>query len=159
MTEQTVFYTRNEQGEYQPVSYWDSQLMDAFPVGKSMLVTVSRNCTARRECVDPDFVALQAAAQHLQIRNQLGKILQTALKGRPDSAVLTDHQKELLGQLRTSGIDRWLYPSIADSAERILQLIIDAAKPAVQVPWVQEAAEQYRAAVALTMQQNSTNND
>jgi hypothetical protein len=153
MTKTKTFYTVNEQGEYEPVSYWDHQLMDSFPVGKSMLVTVQHNCTSRRVCVDPDFVALQAAAQHLHMSNRLNNILKTALKGRPDSAVLTEHQKDLLAQLHDSGIDRWLYPSIADSAEQVLQMIVDAAKPTVQVSWVQEAAVQYRAAVALTLEQ------
>lgn len=148
-----TFYRRNEQGEYIPVSYYESNILDAVKIGSAMLYTVQKNGFVRRECVEPDFVALQAAAQHLQDR--IASILYHAMSAKPKKTTLTQYQQDLLDQLIASGIRDFWFPSMGEAADNVLKEIVDAAKPAVQVPWVKEAAEQYRAALALTMKEKS----
>lgn len=153
---QTVFYKKNKDGEFEEVSVYDDDLIDAYPVGTSVLVSVDKNCTSRKYKVDPDYIALSAAAQHLSSR--LSSILLDELSGRAernDNAQLTPHQQDLINQLKSSGIGRYWFPSYAEVAEKILQVLIDAAKPATQVPWVKETAEQYRAAMILAMNENN----
>lgn len=151
MTE--TYYRLNDRGEYEPVSYYDSNVLDAVAVGSAVLYTVEKNCTTRRQCVEPDFVALQAAAQSLQ--DQLASILYYAMCAKPKNTTLTPHQQDLMDQLTASGIRDFWFPSMGEAADNILKAIVDAAKPAVQVPWVQEAAEQYRASLAMTMKEKS----
>lgn len=152
---QTVYYKKNDDGTFEAVSMYDSQLMDAIRLGSSVLITVNKNFTSRTYNIDPDFIALSAAAEHL--KNQLSSIIHDVLCGKPaptDKKQPTPRQQELFDQLKAAGICQYWFPSYQEVAEKFLQAIVDAAKPATQVPWVQETAEQYRAAMILAMKEN-----
>lgn len=154
MTE--TYYKKNSSGEYEPVSQYESNLLDSVAIGSSMLITVQKNCTIRRQCVDADYVALQAAAQHLS--DQLAAIMSRSLMSRPTQKKLTQQQQDLFEQLKQSGIAEFWFPSMGQIVDELLNEIVQAAKPAVNIPWVQEAAEQYRAALALALDTNKNEN-
>jgi hypothetical protein len=153
----TEFYIKNSDGEFELARLYDDQILDAWPVG-STLVTVSGNAQSRTYNVEPDYIALAAAAQYL--RDQLSKILIEAMSPKHQDAKqeLTDEQKELWDQLRQTNIGGFWFPSAYTAAEEVLNKIIEAAKPAVNIPWVQDAAEQYRTAMALALNTKENEN-
>jgi hypothetical protein len=153
----TEFYIKNSDGEFELARLYDHQILDSFPVG-STLVTVSGNAQSRTYNVEPDYIALAAAAQ--SIKDQLSKILIEAMspKHRDAKQELTNEQKELWDQLRQTNIGGFWFPSAYTAAEEVLNKIIEAAQPAVNIPWVQYAAEQYRTAMALALNTKENEN-
>lgn len=60
MTDATYYI--KEGRKYKPVSYYDSQVMDGFPVG-SHIVMVYKGGSSRRYNIDPNYAAMIAAGR------------------------------------------------------------------------------------------------
>lgn len=142
------FYRRKPNGRYELVRTYDSELMDSFPQGHT-LITVQDHIVSRKLVV-ADHLALAAAAASLQ--DELSHIISKASEMRPQSEPLTPHQQDLWQQLIESGVSYLYFPSAHDIAETILNAIAERAKTVTDVPWVAEARERYEAAVALALQ-------
>ena len=149
------FYRRKDNGRYEAVRQWDPVLQDSFPLGTTVVVA-HKNAQLRRYNQSPDYLALIAAA--LSVEDQLAQIVSRSSSWQrwyPEYAVsnLLPDEKIVFDRMVASGaLDRLVGPSAQEIAAKILQVLVNAAKPAVDIPWVQELASQYQAAVLLTIQ-------
>ena len=150
-----TFYRRKDNGRYEAIRQWDPALQNSFPLGTTVVV-VHKDVQLRRYNQSPDYLALTAAA--LSVEDQLARIVSRCSNWRrwyPEQAVneLLPDEKIVFDRMMASGAQaRIVGPSAQEIAEKILQVLVDVAKPAVDIPWVQELALQYQAAVLLTIQ-------
>lgn len=152
MNSTEVYYIKNSNGEFEPVRAYDV-VFDSLPIG-SHLITIDKNGTSRTYHVNPDFIALRAAAE--AIKNRLAAVVMKSVELRANySESLTEYQKKLIEELKESGINSFYWPSSQDIADNLLSILIEKSKAASQVPWVAELEEQYRAAVALTLNEKN----
>lgn len=152
MNNTEVYYIKNSNGEFEPVRAYDV-VFDSLPIG-SHLITIDKNGTSWTYHVDPDFIALRAAAE--AIKNRLAAVVMKSIQLRANhSESLTEHQEKLMEELKESGINSAFWPSAHEIADNLLAILIEKSKAASQVPWVAELEEQYRAAVALTLNEKN----
>jgi hypothetical protein len=152
---QRVFYERLPNGRYRAVSLWDSDLLDSFRVGYTLVTVNRRNGTvqSRRTLATADHVAIAAAAESL--RDRLAEIVLKSSEIRPSlKEPITEQQQQLWDQLKATGISSVHWPSVQDTVDQILKAIADHAQKATDVPWVAEARERYQTAVSLALAQD-----
>ena len=150
-----VFYERLPNGRYRAVSLWDSDLVDSFRVGHTLVTVDGANGTvrSRRTLATADHVAIAAAAESL--RSRLAQIVVRSSEMRPTlNEPLTEQQQQLWNQLKATGISSVHWPSVQDTVDQILKAIADHAQKATDVPWVAEARERYQTAVSLALAQD-----
>lgn len=142
------YYRKNDDGTLELIAQEDMYQRDRFPPGHT-LITVEKNSTQYQYSVNPDTLALKAAAQSL--KPQLTELLYKANQASP-RAQYTPEQLEAWRRLQATGIDRVWMPSADEVAEKFLEALIARAQPATQLPWVQEAHARYEQALALALQ-------
>jgi hypothetical protein len=150
-----TFYRRKTNGRYEAVRQWDPVLQGSFPLGTTVVVA-HKDVQLRRYNQSPDYLALTAAA--LSVEDRLARIISKCSSWKrwyPEHVVpgLSAADQALYARILESGaLGRLVGPSAQEIAEQILQVLVDTAKPVVDIPWVQELALQYQAAVLLTIQ-------
>ena len=151
-TEKTVYYQK-QKGRYIPVSEYDPCWLDSRAYG-TYITHVERGVSSTQRAVDPDFLALEAAA--LVLKDQLPAIVLAANELRPSTTPITERQRELWQQLVDTGFTTVYYPSAYQVAEQFLQAIVNQAKQTVsENACVRDLQEQYQMALALTKPQDS----
>ena len=144
------YYRKNADGTLELIAQEDLYQNRSFPVGHT-LVTVKKNSTQYRYQVNPDTVALVAAAESL--KSQLADMLYQASQSRLDlKQKYTPEQMAAWRHLQASGVERLWSPSSQEVADRFLEALCDRAHAATQLPWVQDAQERYQQALALSLQ-------
>lgn len=144
------YYRKNPDGTLELIAQEDMYQNTRFPVGHT-LVTVEKNSTQYRYHVNPDLLALKAAA--MSLKPQLCEMLYEANQPNPNIKIeYTPEQLAAWRQLEATGIHRLWMPCADEIAERFLDAVIAHAQCATKLPWVQEAQERYEQALALALQ-------
>jgi len=86
-----VFYTKNDNGDFEPVSIWSYKLLDSLPYG-SHLVRVSPGSRAVKYAIDPDRAAVIAALEYA--RDAITSSIVESSKASPTQEPVTEMQKE-----------------------------------------------------------------
>ena len=151
MSEVETYYVKRGR-RYQPVSYYDQQLMqDGFPEG-CHLVRVQGNSTQRKYQVEPDRAALTAAMIEAQdyLCQQLVAVSAPELdRHRPITPEL-ERDWEQLVQRHGDELRRITYPSAWDMSQRVIETMGQrAADGAWRHPTVQSAWGQFVTACRL----------
>jgi hypothetical protein len=120
---------------------------DELPVGFH-LVEVRPHAQTRHYDVNPDYVSLHAAA--MALHSQLCGILMECMTPM-DWDALTEEQQHLILQLRKTGLLSVHWPSISDIAQKFVEKLEQAVQQAHTNDWVRDLAEQYQAALRLTI--------
>ena len=150
MTE-TVFYTKRN-GRYKPVSYHDSEVMDALPIG-THLIRVYKGGVSRRFNVDPAFAPMIAAGQHAI--DAVSKKVMEASNIRPVETPLTQEQIDAWRHLeKVLGNGRLEHPAARDVAEAGVKAMQEEAEKLLKHPAVRNAWEQFQVIAKLAYEQN-----
>lgn len=142
------YYRKNADGSLELIAQEDMYQNHRFPVGHT-LVTVEKNSTQYQYSVNPDTVALVAAAQSLQ--SQLTTLLMEAAQPR-QMYKYTPEQLAAWQQLKETGIEQLWFPSPYVIAQQFLNSLVAQAASVTHLPWVQEAQERYQQALALALE-------
>ena len=146
-SKKTVYYQK-QKGRYVPVREYDPDWLESRAYG-TYITHVKQGARSTQRAVEPDFLALEAAA--LALKDQLADIALKASELRPSQVILTDRQRELWQQLVETGFTTVHYPAAYDVADQILKTITQAAQKTIsENVCVRDLQEQYRAALILT---------
>lgn len=91
----TVFYKKQGR-RYVPVSEYDSEYHDSFPVGDH-LVSVRSGCTSRRFNIDPALAPLIAAGIYAE--DAMARAVSKASEMRPQKTPITEGQRKAWNKL------------------------------------------------------------
>jgi hypothetical protein len=103
-------------GKYIPCKYYDDVVMNAFPMGAT-LVVVDKNTSSRRYGIRPEFAATLAAS--IVIEDAITKVIHDASAARPKTTPVTQEQRDAWDKCEEAwGDDRFYveYPASVDSA-------------------------------------------
>jgi hypothetical protein len=145
----TVFYKKVGR-RYQPVSEYDSELIDALPKG-SHLIQVYPGGRSTRYNVDPNYAAMIAAGR--VATDAISKELMRASDLRPKRAPITEGQrtawdnlvKEFGEEARTL---EW--PSAREASERAVEAMMAEAEHLMAHPTVRKSFERFLMVCELT---------
>ena len=146
----TDTYYVKEGRRYRPVSYYDSKVMDGFPVG-THIVMVYPGGSSRRYNVDPNYAAMIAAGRVAE--DAVSKALVKASEMRPHRKPLTLEQQEAWAQLNKAfGDERYTIeiPSAREIAEEGVKAMIEEAELLLANPIVKQAFERFLFIAELT---------
>lgn len=136
--------------KYVEVGEYDSDLMDSFPIGATLVVR-EKGCTSRKYNVEPAFVELLAAATIMG--DELSQLIYKASEARPERSPITEEQRDAwqhLAKVMDKDLFMLQYGSCRDIAEKVLQKLQERAEGASANPLVVDARQSYITAVALT---------
>jgi hypothetical protein len=151
-----IFYEKLPNGRYKAVREYDGELMDSLPLGYHLIHVKNGGCS-RRVNVNPDFIALSAAAN--SIEEILAKIIraQSETLARVDD--YTEKQKMVLKEVQSRllevGIHRLYYPSTQEVAEKVLKEITKLAETTSHLPAVKDIEDKYKMVLALAYEQKT----
>lgn len=144
-----IFYRRRGR-RYEPVSVYDSEVIDSLPQG-CHLVIIDQGWHSRRYSINPNRAALLAAATIMESR--LAEIIQQASEIRPEREPLTEQQREAWQRLADS-FDRdtimLAWPSARQVADEVLSALTADAEHLMTNPMVQQAYDEFVATCRLT---------
>lgn len=143
-------YYEKQGRRYVEIAEYDSDFMDSFPVGATLVVR-EKGVTSRRYNVDPAFVELLAAATIME--DELSALIYRASEARPERSPITEEQRDAWQHLaKVMGKELFMlqYGSCRDIAEKILESLRERAEGASANPLVVDARQAYITAVALT---------
>ncbi len=144
-----VYYEKQGR-KYVEVGEYDSDFMDSFPYGATLVVR-ERGVTSRRYNVDPAFIELLAAATIME--DELSGLIYKASEARPERSPITEEQRDAWQHLaKVMGKDMFMlqYGSCRDIAEQILEGLRKRVEGASANPLVVDARNAYLTAVLLT---------
>ncbi|MGL6052628.1 MAG: hypothetical protein ACRC16_22050 [Aeromonas salmonicida] len=149
MTRET-YYRRDEHGEYQPVSYYDSNFMDAMPEG-CHLVSVYPGGSCGRYNVNPDQAGLLAALTWC--REAAVKSLVDAQQLKPSNDAITEEQR-LAWQRMLDAFPEGTYgirPSCQEAVDKMANLLVEQVERMLDKnPQLRSAHARFQALVALS---------
>lgn len=143
-----VFYEKVGR-RYQPVSEYDSDLMDSFDQGDH-LVSRRRGVTSRCR-VNPAFAPMIAAGLYAQ--DSMTRAIAQAMELKPEPVKLTPHQRVLITELTASMNQqdaRWIRASAYDVAIAGVRALEEEAKALLKDEAVRHAYEQFLLVCELT---------
>lgn len=143
-----VFYEKVGR-RYEPVSEYDSDLMDSFDLGDH-LVSRRTGITSRRK-IDPAFAPMIAAGMYAQ--DAMIGAIHRAMELRPEQAKFTAHQRVLINELTASMNQqdaRWIRASAHDAAEAGMTALKQEADKLMRNDAVRHAYEQFLLVCELT---------
>jgi hypothetical protein len=149
----TIYY-KKEGRKYVPVSEYDSQYHDSFPFGDH-LVSVRRNVTSRRFCVDPAIAPMLAAG--LYAEDAISSAVQKASELRPSKAPITEEQRDAWKHLaKTFGTDMYTlnHNSARDIAEAGVMALTAEADKLLSNPAVKKAYDHFMLLCKLTYEES-----
>lgn len=144
-----TFYVKQGR-RYVPVQEYDSDIMDAMPYGTHLTV-VRQNGQSRRYDVDPAVAPFAAAAVALE--QELTQVIQNACAAQPERKPLTEEQRAAWEHFRnTMGDELGMirYPSMADVARDILNVIQEEVEKQMTNPTVKYLYEQFVTTLKLS---------
>ena len=146
----TDTYYIKEGRKYRPVSYYDSKIMDGFPVG-THIVMVYPGGSSRRYNIDANYAAMIAAGRVAE--DAISKAVVRASEMRPHRKPITEEQREAWARLSEAfGDERYSVeiPSAREVAEAGVQAMIAEAETLMAHPAVRQAYERFLFIAALT---------
>jgi len=142
MTKQT-FYKKVD-GEFVPVSEYDSELCSSFPEG-THVVYCRPGVTSRRYNVDPESVALEVAA--FKARDRLVDVVNSAVAARPQKTVkMTPEMREAwdhLFEVSNEELKLIEYPAVIDVVDKFLEALSSEAREMLTNPALQQEHERF----------------
>ena len=144
-----VYYEKQGR-KYVEVGEYDSDFLDSFPMGTSLVIK-EKGSTMRRYGVDPAFIELLAAATILS--DELSGLIYEASKARPERSPITEEQRDAwqhFSKVMGEEMHMLKYGSCRDIADKFLDIIRERAEGVSANPLVEDAREAYLTAVALT---------
>jgi hypothetical protein len=154
----TDTYYVKEGRRYRPVSYYDSKVMDGFPVG-THIVMVYPGGSSRRYQIDPNYAAMIAAGRVAE--DAVSKALVKASEMRAHRKPITEAQREAWAQLSEAfGDERYTIeiPSAREIAEEGVRAMIEEAELLLNNPTVRKAYERFLLVCALTKEHDGRSN-
>lgn len=136
-------YYVKEGRKYKPVSYYDSQVMDGFPVG-THIVMVYPGGSSRRYSIDPDHAAMIAAGRVAE--DAICRAINEAAELRPKQAILTLGQRRAWAKLAREFGDELCTlqgASTRDIAEAGVKAMQKEAEALLANPTVRRAYERF----------------
>ena len=157
----TVYYKKVGR-RYEPVSEYDSELLDSFTKG-SHLVMVYPGGSSRRYNIDPALAPMIAAGRVAE--DAISKAIMTAqelrLPQRQRERPLTPEQREAWDNLvRAFGDDvrQLAWPSVREAAEGGVRAMIEEQEKLLTNPTVRKAYEKFLLVAELTKEGRETEN-
>lgn len=150
-----TFY-RKVGGRYKPVSYYDSNMCDAFPKGDH-LVQCYQGGSLRRFNIDPKLAPMIAAGRFAD--EVMSTAIVKASEMRPRTTPLTEGQRRAWENLaREFGSDIYTIeiPSAREIAEAGVNAMVKEAEKLMEHPMVQEAYNEFMATCKLVMDQKKS---
>jgi hypothetical protein len=138
----TVFYKKVGR-RYEPVSEYDSTLMDAFPQGSHLVICYPGGKSTRYN-IDPNYAALIAAGRIAE--DTISQAIVKASELRPKNKAITPEQKAAWENLiQVFGEDaRYLeWPSARGAAEEVVRVLQEEANKLMNNESVKLAYEQF----------------
>lgn len=154
----TIFYKKQGR-RYIPVSEYDSQLIDSYWKGAT-LVVCKPGSTVRKYNVDPAFAPMAAAGIYAvdKISDALSEASKLRLQKENRRTPLTPGQKdawERLVQEFGESAKQLEWPSIREAAEAGTKAMEDEVEKMLTVPAVKHAYEQFLMVWKLTKEQEN----
>jgi hypothetical protein len=153
MTKQ-LFYKKVQTGgrpRYEPVSEYDSDVLDSVPYNGTTLIHSYKNGQARKFNIEPALVPMVAASMIL--RESLTSIISKASEYKPRNAPITPAQRKAWDALNKSfggSITSLDGVSVHDIAESILEAISDKAEELLTNAAVKASYEEFLMIAALS---------
>lgn len=141
-----MLYKKNPDGTFEPVGIMGESIpeYDLVPIGCHITI-VSPNEKFTRYQINPDFVALQAAA--IKCETYLAKLLIESSRCDPPASLSPEAVKAVRDLLGSAYLN---FPSAADVAQRFLEHLQNVYIQTHENSWVRDLAEQYKTAILLT---------
>lgn len=149
MTQET-YYRLDENGDYQPVSYYDSNFMDAMPVGNH-LISVYPGGSCGKYNVNPDHVAVLAALR--QCRHLAADILLQAQQLRPSNPAVTKEQREAWQRMLDAFPEdtHGIRPSCQEAVDKMVEYLTQQVGDMLDKnPQLRQAHERFQMLAALS---------
>ena len=141
---ETTFY-KKEGRKYVPVSYYDSEVMDAIPEGAHLIVK-RKGADSRRYNVDPALAPLVAAGIYAKDKMTTAIMQASELRTPKGQQPLTPEQSEAWNNLAKSfGKEMYTleWPSYAEVAESGVKALQDEAEKLLAHPSVRAAYDHF----------------
>jgi hypothetical protein len=147
MNEERLFYTRDDNGDYRPVSKYDIELTSAMPFGDHLVVKVKPGVTSTRYNINPDLASLLAASIKCEDR-LVEKLLEVGTEAMDDfhkgdlgKEVQQKYQEFLDAYGRYNVVLRGA--SYADMTRAFFAELIDEARNMLKNPAARAAFDEY----------------
>ena len=148
-----VYYTKKD-GEYIPVSYYDSDIMDGFPKG-SHLVVVKDGSVSRRYNIDPTFAPTIAAFEYS--KNAICAAIIKASEAKPAGRPITPKQAAAFDALKQAyGSDMYYiqYPSVNEAVSAGVEVLQLEIEKLLKNPAVKKAYDNFMLLAKLAYENN-----
>ena len=150
-------YYEKQGRRYVEVAEYDSDFMDSFPMGATLVVR-EKGCTTRKYNVEPAFIELLAAATIMG--DELSQLIYKASEARPERSPITEEQRaawEHLAKVMGKELFMLQYGSCRDIADKILKALQERVEGVSANPLVEDARQSYITAVMLTKGSDDAN--
>lgn len=137
-----IFYEKID-GKYVPVSWYDTYVMDALPIGNH-LIMVHKNGLIRKCNVEPALAPMIAAGRYAV--DDLARLLVDAMTLRPEYTPLTQEQMDAWKALAAAfGKEKCAlqYNSAHDAATAVISTLQDHAMELLSHPAVKNAYDEF----------------
>jgi hypothetical protein len=137
-----IFYTKKN-GRYTPVTYYDSEVMNGFPEGATIVMVDSHSST-RRYRIDPAFAPLIAAG--ILAEDIIATAIMEGSKAELRDKAVTQEEANAWDMLRkTMGQSVYLvqFPAAQQSARAGVKAMQDEASKMLAHPTVKAAYDQF----------------
>jgi len=139
---QETYYIKVDD-EYEPVSYYDSNMSDAMPEG-SHLVVVKPGSVSRLYNVDPAFASMIAAGKYAE--DAMSKALHKASEANPKEKEVTQEQMDAWDKCKLAfNNDHFMitYPSAHDVVQAGIDAMQEEVDNMLSNPTVKKAYEEF----------------
>lgn len=153
MTEE-VYYKKVGR-RYVPVSYYNSEVMDAVPLGAHLIVKRS-GVTSRRDQVDPAFAPMIAAGFYAE--DAISSTIVKASEARPSKISITQEEAdawENLKKVMGNDVCYIQYPSAADATRAGVKAMQAEAEKLLSNPAVKEAYDHFMLMCKICYNENT----
>lgn len=141
---ETVYYKRVGR-RYEPVSYYNSEVLDAVPEGAHLIVK-RKGCTSRRYNVDPAVAPMIAAGIYAEDKITSAIMTASQLRVPTNHHPLTEEQRAAWEHLaQTFGQDTFTleWPSYRESADAGVKALQEEADKLLAHPSVRSAYDHF----------------
>ena len=149
----TIFY-KKVGSRYVPVAEYDSELVDSYPKGTTLVVCTPGSVT-RKFNIDPNFAAMIAAGEYA--KDAISKALMLATDLRPTKVPITKEQKLAWENLTKSfGEEMHMlqWPSYREATDEGINAMQIEADKMLQHPAVKKAYDHFMMVYKLTKETN-----
>lgn len=137
-----IFYVKKH-GRYKPVRYYDSNIMNGFPIGTSIVMT-DGTFGCRRYQIDPAFAPMIAAGIYAE--DKISRSIQEGSKAELRTKAVTQEEKNAwdnLSNVMGSAVFLVQYPACQDAARAGIKAMQDEANKMLTHPAVRNAYDQF----------------